>query len=224
MQNKEITFGCIIHAPEVFNKYYYPSLTGLLEYSQSMYGVYFIPEIHNGNFPATLYNKIIRKSTTKYICLTHTDVTFSPDFIDNIFKTIEQVPDFGALGIVGVDHNGKYHWASEHEIKRVETLDCCCIIINKEHGILFDEKNFNEFHLYVEDYCQQVNEKGLGCYTLLTNAAERPPSVTYHDIKEEKNFFNHHSVTLNRLGTCWGRYHEFKKILNEKWKRQVMTT
>lgn len=223
MDKRKITFGFILHDKEVIKDYYGPSLEAMYNYYKNTYDIEIIKTESIKANPAKNYNDIIRASTSKYIVLTHTDVTFSQDLIENIFNTIDAIPNFGALGIVGVCSEGKYHWAKKDKIQGLETLDCCCIIINKDHGIFFDETTFDEFHLYVEDYCCSVNSNGFGCYTVLTDAGEVPPVKKYRDMIGE-SFFNHHSVTFNERGACWGRYNEFKELLNKKWGKKIRTT
>lgn len=222
---RSITFGFIHHDPFPYNKQYSPSLNNLMftkDYETTISVDYRLSS--EGN-PAKNYNSMIDECETDYLVLTHTDVTFSSDFVENIFKTIDLVPDFGALGIVGISSKGEYHWASERIIKEVETLDCCCIIINKAHGLKFDETIFNDFHLYVEDYCAQVNLlHKRKCYTVLTNSKQLPPDTLYGEVKHEKNFFYHHGFTFGKMGPAWGRYHEYKNKLNMKWNRSIKTT
>lgn len=222
----EITFGYIAHEQFTYDNYYMPSVNAMLKYNDGKHKIDIISRSSLLGNPAANYNWIIDQCKTKYLILTHTDVTFSPDFCDRIFETIEYIPNFGALGIVGVDDNMQYRWGDEGKSFKVETLDCCCILINLEHGIRFDDKTFFDFHLYVENYCCEVlREKGLFCHTIFTNCAEMRPTVLYKDIPSTKTcYFNHHSYTLNQRGCAWGRYNEFKKILCKKWGYNVITT
>lgn len=221
---RSITFGFIHHDQFPYKNQYSPSIENFV--SKDADTTLFIDSrLSSEGNPAKNYNSMIDDCDTQYLVLTHTDVTFSQDFVDNIFKTIDLVPDFGALGIVGVSKDGKYHWGSDNEIKEVETLDCCCIIINKAHGLKFDENTFDDFHLYVEDYCAAVNIiHGKKCYTVLTNSKQLPPDMVYDEVRAQKNFFYHHGFTFGKMGPAWGRYHEYKQKLNTKWNRNIRTT
>lgn len=220
----EITFGHIHHEPFTYDNYYFPSFSEMLKYNKDRYRVDQIVKFSIEKNPAANYNEIIDECRSKYLLLTHTDVTFGRDFLERIERTIDAVPDFGALGMVGVNSEMQYKWGKAGEPFKVETLDCNSILINLEHGLRFDEKIFDEFHLYCEDYACQLKEKGLSCHTLMVNCNEMSPLLTFDKITEKENFFNHHSYTVSQRGYCWGRYGEFKKKLCDKWGYSVITT
>lgn len=204
-----ITIGYIAHDYSVYEKYLKPSIENL----RGKFNKIFTDDQLK---PAQNYNDLIDRCKTKYLLLVHEDVTFSPDLLENIHKTIYLKPDFGALGAVGTDNTGKYHWGESSVIKEIEKLDCCCILINKEHNIKFDYETFDDFHLYVEDYCMQAIKKGLKIYTFFANASEAEKNSVYN--AQEQNYFKHHSVTMNQRGYCWGRWNEYKDKLENKWK------
>ena len=90
----------------------------------------------------------------------------------------------------------------------------------------FDSELFDEYHMYVEDYCAQV-QINLGCkiYTLPTNW------IWVHDLDENlvditiiKKWFIHHSNTFSMKGAKWGNWMKYKKKLDEKWNRKIPTT
>lgn len=221
---RSITFGFIYHDSFPYKNQYAPSIEGFMS-TESDTTLFVDYRLSSEGSPAKNYNSMIDECETEFLVLTHTDVTFSPDFVDSIFKTIDLVPDFGALGIVGVSSDGNYHWASERLIKEVETLDCCCIIINKSHGVKFDEVAFDDFHLYVEDYCASINIiHGKKCYTMLTNSEQLPALTVYSEVHNKKNFFYHHGFTFGKMGPAWGKYNEYKQKLNAKWNKVVRTT
>jgi len=159
--------------------------------------------------PAWIYNDHIRHCGNKYICFIHSD-TRVQGLLEAIERTIHAHPDFGALGAVG-SNNGTI-WGRHGAIWEVVTVDSCCIVINAEHGLMFDKKTFHEYHLYVEDYCMQTRELGLHNYTLDLNAYENRDRLV---VKEP--YFVHHSHTLHQLGCSWGLYPKFRKLLSEKW-------
>ncbi len=159
--------------------------------------------------PAQVYNEFIRFSDTKYICFIHADVTCQ-GLKEAIERTIKAHPDFGALGAVG--SNKGTIWGRKGLIQEVVTVDSCCIVINTEHGLFFDEKTFDSYHLYVEDYCMQTRELGLKNYTIDINAYEWK-----NGLKPEVPYFCHHSHTWHQLGANWGSYNTYKKRLVQKW-------
>jgi len=206
-----ITIAYISHNEEVFKKYLKPSLGNLK-------GEFDILSISNDSMPAEKYNKMLELSKNKYVLFLHEDTTFSPDFIDKINKVISTKSNFGAIGAVG-NYENNIQWSKQDSIIEVKTLDCCCILVNKEHKIKFDDKTFDEFHLYVDDYCMQVASRGLKCYTIPINASEAEKDDEY---KSEGSYFKHHSYTVNKLGYCWGKYWEYKSKMDEKWKKALI--
>jgi len=167
------------------------------------------------NKPAKNYNEILSKSSNDIVILTHQDVSFSSDLVERIDNTISEVGEFAALGMVGVDNNGSYHWSSESRVHELCTADCCFLVVNKSHGITFDEETFDDYHLYVEDYCAQAKSvTGHKVYTMLVNSQEAPPQVR---LENNDSYLNHHSVTLNKRGPAWGRYWEYREKLEAKW-------
>jgi len=223
---RRYTIGHINYNKDAYNKYLGPSL-------ENLEGNFDVITTSSENKPAQNYNEIIDKSPNDYIILLHEDVSFSPVLLRNIDETINLLEEkqigFSSLGIVGRIYNNSMNylveWCKPSEIYRYETVDCCFILIDKRQGIKFDDFTFNDFHLYVEDYCIQAEEKtGLGCYSIFMQGAES--STVSHILHKIKNdpYILHHSVTVNERGTCWGRYSEYKDYLYRKYNRLIKTT
>ena len=92
--SSEITIGILNHDESVFNKYIANSLKNLKGEFETI--------IIINSKPAEAYNKIIKQSNNKYIVFLHADITFCPEFINNINSSIKLKPNFGALCMVGV--------------------------------------------------------------------------------------------------------------------------
>lgn len=205
---ERITIAYIAYDTEVFNKYLHPSL-------QNLRGEFDTICLNSkDNMPAKNYNHMLEMSNNRYILFVHEDTTFSPDFLERMFISINKFPEFGAIGAVG-NYQNNIHWSRMESIMEVKTLDCCCILVNKENNIRFDEKTFDDYHLYVDDYCLQANAKGLKNYTIPIDAAEAGKDEKY---RMNASYFRHHSATVNKLGYCWGRYNEYLQRMDEKWK------
>ena len=159
--------------------------------------------------PASIYNFHLDHTKMKYVCFIHSDVT-TDGFLEAVARTILKYPDFGAIGAVGTKDGCK--WGQLGNIQEVITVDSCCIVINTDHGLRFDNKTFNEFHLYVEDYCMQVGALGKKVYTLDIDGYEYKAGLIL-----DSDYFVHHSHTLNREGCSWGSYPKFRKLLSKKW-------
>lgn len=205
---ERFTIGYIRHDQRVFDKFLGPSI-------KNLDGDFDVISTTDENFPASNYNEIIDKSDTDYIILTHQDVSFSNDLLSRIELTMDLVGDWSALCMVGVSEDGIYRWSKPSMSFAVSSADCCFIVIDKRHGIRFDEETFDEFHLYVEDYCGQAKEKnGFPVCTILTNSRESSPDRLDESMPM---YLNHHSVTVNKRGPAWGLYFEYRKKLESKW-------
>jgi len=206
------TIGFIDHNPSVHSMFLGPSIDGL----EGDFDVISIKS--SEGYPAEIYNRIIDESKNDIIVLTHQDVSFSSDFLERIYSVFEVVDDWGALGIVGVDNKGRYWWGKDENCFELNTLDCCLIVIKKSHEIRFDSYNFDEFHLYVEDYCCRLRANGYRVFTIPIDSKEANNDVPHYSEKfKDKSFAMHHSVTVRERGTSWGRYKEYKGRLINLW-------
>lgn len=196
----KFTIGYIDHNKEVYNKYLGPCLDKLK-------GDFDILKTSDKNKPATNYNEILNKTNNQFVILTHQDISFSPDLLQKIELTINRKPDFGVLGLVGVDSKKTYFWSSSQQMFEVETLDCCFIVVNKKHNILFDNSTFDDFHLYVEDYCQET----------LKNTGKKSYTILIDKNPKTGPFLDHHSHTFRQYGRAWGKYKEYKERFIKKW-------
>ena len=166
MAPEKITIGILNHDNNVYEKYVAKSLDKLKGNFDLI--------IEKNKKPAQAYNDIICKSKNRYIVFLHADVTFSHEFINNLHQSIDKQSDWGALCCVGVIRGlfGKKITITSdiNKQKQVFTSDSCCLVINKEHNLLFDSDLFDEYHMYVEDYCTQIRlNLNLKIYTLLCN-------------------------------------------------------
>lgn len=211
MKTNNYTIGYIDHSTEVHNSHLGPSLLML---TQS----FDVLKTDSKLCPAVNYNNMIGHCKTPYLILTHQDVTFSPDLLDRIDETIKRVPDFGALGMVGVDNNRSYKWSRCDTIAELDTLDCCFIVLRPDIGARFDEKTFSGLHQYVEDYCGQINRVyGRKVYTILTHAVGLYPGETHSKKIEGNSFLAHHGATFAKRGPCWGDWRMYNQKLQVKW-------
>lgn len=148
--------------------------------------------------PAIIYNEVLDETKERFVCFVHADVSCH-GLLNAINKTIIERPNH-LLGIVGVK-NG-YHWSKPNQLYDVMTLDSCCVVVDKEMGLRFDDKTFDEYHCYVEDICMQAGKVS----TMYINTENN-----------EGDFFAHHGHTWNKLGGSWGNYNKYRKLLSDKW-------
>jgi len=220
MKPECITIGVLNHNNDIFDKYVAKSL-------DTLKGNYELI-IEQNKRPAEAYNSIIKRSKNKYIILLHADVSFNSNFISCVNKSIKKYPDFGAMGILGVKkplfRKLQYIEANEQKMYEVSTLEPSCILINNRHDLIFDNINFDEYHLHVEDYCTQVRKiKKLNIYTMLINTFIAQSSS--FDVKNIcGDYFVHYNNTFSMQGARWGHWLKYKKILDNKWGEKVLTT
>ena len=150
---KPITIGVLNHNNKIFNDFFNKSVNKIKGNHEVI--------IKQNLRPATAFNQIIKESKYNYILLTHADVLFDDDFIKSVQKSILTLPNFGAMGVVGVKkpflRKKKYIKACSFKNEQVTTLDSCCILINKKHNLKFDDLNFNEYHHFVEDFLRVLS-------------------------------------------------------------------
>ena len=197
---EKITVGYINHAPTMYTEHLGKSLVGM---GLSKFDVIFTSDKDS---PAKNYNSIIDQSKNRFILLVHQDVELPITFIETIHRTIKKCPTFGVLGIVGFDQlenlNRLTVISEPDKIRKVDFFDSCCIVINKENNLRFNETEFDELHMYVEDYCMQAIEHGLPNHTL---------QLPYTECK-------HFGHTYGQNGDMlWGRYEEYYIKFINKW-------
>jgi hypothetical protein len=194
------TYAYITYKKEVFDQHLGPCLNKIKDK---------VDVITKENIiPAKFHNEVLKESNNRYIIFSHEDVTFTPDIIDQIEKTIEQLPSFGVLCVVGRNDENVIIGSVNNKIRNLKFCDPCFFVIDKENPLRFDEITFDDFHLSVEDYCVGSQElHGKGTYTIL---------ITWN--KEEDSLsFKHHSYTCKSVKYKWGKYEEHKKKFKEKW-------
>lgn len=208
---KQFTIGYIKHNEEIFNRYLGKSIASL----EGDFEVIFTSDV---DYPSKNYNFILEQSKTQYVILTHQDVSFPSYLLESIELTLDILQNNGikpgVLGMVGVTTEGKYKWSSFDLIYSVDTLDCCFIVVNKEYGLKFNELDFDDYHLYVEDFCAQHNRLlGLKNYTLAIDSEEISNVLYNKNMKFDK--LRHHSATISKRGFMWGRWKEYRLKLEK---------
>lgn len=163
--------------------------------------------------PAKLYNKILDDSSG-VVCIIHSDVTCS-NLLEAVDKTIDEYGINIPLGVVGARPRFTT-WAKKNKSFLLDTCDSCCIVLDSNKEIRFDEEVFDSYHLFVEDICVQYG----GCRTLLLDAYEGEGVK----MLEDEFWFIHHSKTVNQLGFSWGTYSQYKDKMFDKWGRFICTT
>ena len=159
-----------------------------------------------GDPPATTYNRILDAAKERYVCFIHADVTCRglPEAIE---QTIAERPGY-CLGAVGV--NNGYLWSRTARLFDLITVDSCCLVVDKAARLRFDDKTFDGFHLYVEDYCMRAGRVST-IYIDAFDGLLAPPKTVGN------SFLIHHSFTYRKLGPMWGDYIKYRALLETKY-------
>lgn len=197
------TLGYIRHNEELFSKYLGISIDRIKDL------VDVISYESSTGFPSSIYNRIIEESENRYIILTHEDIIFNENLIDQINRTIDLVGDFGVIGLVGKTEDGKITWSNENNVNKYITVDCCFFVIDKTTDIRFDEVTFDELHKYAEDYAMQCIERGLNNYSILSKCDSSKKDIA------------HISHTCRTVGYKWGKWSMYHNLFNKKWKNRI---
>lgn len=109
----------------------------------------------------------IKKAKNDIVICTHEDLRFRKGWFEAFITQECRLKDWGALGIVGIGSDRQLQWGANHDVPfKVNTLDECCIIINKKNDIWFDAETFTGWHCYGVDFCLQAYNKGLRVYVV----------------------------------------------------------
>ena len=199
-----LSLASVFHDRAVADRYLVPSLEALEEPVQAL----LLSNVGNQLTTnlASLYNVLLRIDGPASRAFAHPDVSFAPDFADRLVTAVDELEAagarWGAIGIVGRAWEGDYVWC--HELGSpapVCTLDSCFVLTRTDLPLTFDEKRFDQFHCFVEDYCLQCHAESLGVWVV-------PAAAT------------HASATYTKLGSRWGGYDRYRKRLDRKWRRR----
>ena len=141
----------------------------------------------NKNFKsgASALNYGLRKAKNNIVICAHEDTKFLKAWFERFTYQECRLGKWGALGIVGIGFDRKMYWGSSHPCPwKVQTLDECCIIINKKNGLWFDAKTFKQWHCYGVDFCLQAYYKGLPVYTVSGPASHPLRGSAYRPSRE----------------------------------------
>jgi len=159
---------------------------------------------------AKALNYGIKKAKNDVIILAHEDTVLGKNWFSSFIKQEHRIKNWGALGIVGWDFEGKNVWGSDYLVPyKVERLDECCIIVNRKNKIWFDEKVFKYWHSHGADFCYQCLAKGLGVY-ILAGVATHAEGTYSHP----QEWFDRIEPEKKLLEKKWGKFlASFKKKL-----------
>lgn len=136
----------------------------------------------NKNFSsgAEALNYGVKKAKNDIVICAHEDLVFKKGWFESFIKQECRLKDWGVLGIVGIGFDRHLHWGSNYDVPyEVETLDECCIIVNRKNAIWFDENTFKGWHCYGADFCLQARDKELGVY-VISGPATHSESAKIH--------------------------------------------
>jgi len=180
--------------PDVFKTHLLPCIPKEVE---------FIPleNINNINWTsgAKALNYGISVASNDIVMCCHPDLVLDQKWFENFIYHEARLKNWGALGVVGWDFNNRMFWGNEVlSPYKVQCLDECCVIVNRQNGIWFDEETFRSWHCFASDFCLQCINKGLDVYVM--------PGVANHEgfsFKEVAGFRDERDKTLPTLWKKW---------------------
>jgi glycosyltransferase involved in cell wall biosynthesis len=168
------------------------------------------------NYPSAsiALNAGIRAATSRYVALVHQDV-YLPDGwvakVDRALMLLNKIDDRWAIvGVFGRDFDGqdvgkvwstdvmREYGRADGGAVRVQSLDECVLIVDKDRGLYFDE-NLPHFHLYAADFILTGESLDLRSYVI------DAPVV-------------HHSVPVH---TVRGGYATAYRYVQRKWSSKL---
>jgi len=179
-------------------------VVGSLLHSKTKKKIEIVPIFNEGNRYSAAQALNLGTDTAKsnLIVLCHQDVAFFEDWIDNLFERISEIETetnkWGVLGTAGITRkddtigvvysgSGSIQWGSTVRAKklRVQTVDEHCMVIKKNSGLRFDEKNFDGFHLYGPDICLEAESRGFQNFGILCPLIHNSASASTNTGKSE---------------------------------------
>ena len=159
------------------------------------------------------YNSAILDADHDVIVFIHQDMYLPPGWTKHLRQILADLSErnvkWGVLGCYGVTHDRKkagyvFCNGQNRVLGRpanpvpVQSLDECCLIINRDAGVCFDAK-LPYFHLYGADICLQAESRGLTNYAI-------------------SNFCVHNTRYIRRLPP---EFWAAARYLRQKWSRQL---
>jgi glycosyltransferase involved in cell wall biosynthesis len=140
-----------------------------------------------------------KKARHKYIMFVHQDVRLNNFWLEKTENILDKLPNLGVAGCAGAREGNSCVgfiksvnnlWGKplvKPEV--VQTLDTCILMVPKTvfDKIQFDEKTFDGWHCYGEDYCLATKEN-LGLYTYVIPAFmhHNSPGTNWDNLLKEQ--------------------------------------
>ena len=162
------------------------------------------------------YNQFAEKAKGKYLIFLHPDIRFLNEHaLADILHWVEKIPSFGVVGIAGAVRSGQnscdilttiVHTPAKQPvgkkncgIQKVQTLDECLFVVEKEYFFKHPFPDKDGWHLYAVEYCLQAIKDGKDNYVVpsdswhLSDGRSLDPNyvIQISDlVKQEKNNFD----------------------------------
>ena len=168
-----ISVVCCVYNTKNFERDLKPSLEKQIKKTQNI----FLYNTENNYGVPTILNYGKKQTDGDIVVYLHEDIVLDEKWVEGVYSKIEELnkvdKNWGVLGVAGVTASGQSHfrvqdpggkWVSGTCPSRVQTIDECCLIVNKYSGLGFDERYTN--HFYGADICMQATSKGFNNYII----------------------------------------------------------
>lgn len=170
------------------------------------------------------YESVLDNCEGKYIIFSHQDIRFMENHeLRNIFNCLESIPDFGIVGVAGV--NGRdflsniYHGATPVKVTDnniteptiCETVDECLFIIKNEAKYLniFKELICDSWHMYAVEFCLRCRQLSEKVYVIPANLYHVSPGTSYDEsyYTQLKKIAKKYKGSFDRINCTMGYWH-----------------
>lgn len=179
MQKTKLLFICLYNNQDIFNNMLYKSLNKInLNNFKYLIDFKFINNINNEFKSATsAYNQVVKSNLYDIYFFIHQDISFQDT--STIYQIIEFLVSnpYSIAGVAGslnkivystIKHGKNYDLSGKDfdNLLKVQTLDECFFAVTKEvfSKLLFDEKTFDGWHLFLSDFCLSANTMNIDSF------------------------------------------------------------
>lgn len=160
----------------------------------------------------------------KYIILSHQDIRFLDEYeLRNIYDRLEQIGDFGIIGVAGVSgreiisnifHGETPRKVTENNITEetpCETVDECLFIIKNEEKYIdiFRDLCCDSWHMYAVEYCLRCRQLSEKVYVIPANIYHVSPGNSYDEsyYTQLKKIAKRYKGGFERINCTMGFWH-----------------
>lgn len=170
------------------------------------------------------YQSELVNCSGKYIIFSHQDIRFLNEYeLRNIYNRLEQMGDFGIVGVAGVSgreiisnifHGETPRKVTENNITKetpCETVDECLFIIKNDdrYTNIFWDLCCDSWHMYAVEYCLRCRQLSEKVYVIPANIYHVSPGNSYDEsyYTQLKKIAKRYKGSFERINCTMGFWH-----------------